>query len=789
MVKLFKMKLLLLITVFTTTIIAKSYGYKSSIKTVSQLNQANSILVLHTIPEDLAQNVSPDANIIVEFSGNPPNTFYQNVNFNLLQGNKIIEGDLFYNPATKQIMFKPKMPLKNGTTYTGYVSWVDSSTNQKQEKIWNFVVNDNNNLNSSNEKITSNFENPENSNFNSYLQITKTSISKKITPNKPLELTFSEPIDLISLRSAPIKLYQNSNNKEVGIDYRLSRDRRTITIVPRETLKSNITYTVAINTNLASINGLRLDKNYALQFSLVSNLKEDNSSYDDSLYANDGNATYPDIRTNTNFEKSTLDSFKVINIVPQNNQIINNLSQAIYVTFNEEVREETVNEFTFKLEDNFGPIPARIRYIKGKKQAILTPIGVLDAGKKYRIVLTRGIIDVYGRNLAQDYTSYFTVSIDKPINQYFANNNITKNQQITTSDNTDLNEIESYNEQIKSSLYSINNGNLTDEDYSPVIEYNPPISQNYKNISKNIIKGNYSQAKPNYPQRLAHQNIRNLKRSYSEPMLSTFKVSRILPGANAINVPRNTKIYIYFSEPVNVSTVNAVNISIFGEQKRVEGKVFYDSSKFCAIFIPDEPLRPDTEYKVIVSDKIRSQKGEFLAGKVKWQFLTAKEPVKTLNYKVANIEADASFDIPLADRKANQAFKYTNKMNTNNYSFSKAPIGISMIKENHWVIKSLKHLSSKGLLYNVNVEGSITRYEIVNALNLALSNLRQQQYNPTLKLKLSDLTELYKLVYEFKRELKAFAIETNWFENFMIRNGITPDYIEASVKELNRRYN
>ncbi|HMM60777.1 MAG TPA: Ig-like domain-containing protein, partial [Candidatus Rifleibacterium sp.] len=88
---------------------------------------------------------------------------------------------------------------------------------------------------------------------------------------------------------------------------------------------------------------------------------------------------------------------QIVGLSPQNGSRVTNLTQPITIAFSEEVMPDTLNEFTFRLEDDFGPVPARIHYFKGNKQATLTPVGLLDSNKSYRIVVTQGITDAFGR--------------------------------------------------------------------------------------------------------------------------------------------------------------------------------------------------------------------------------------------------------------------------------------------------------------------------------------------------------------------------------------------------------
>src|SRR5690606_25526874 len=56
-----------------------------------------------------------------------------------------------------------------------------------------------------------------------------------------------------------------------------------------------------------------------------------------------------------------------------------------------------------------------IHYFENNKQATLTPIGLLDTGKSYKVVVTQGITDKHGRPIRSGITSMFSTA--SPISQ------------------------------------------------------------------------------------------------------------------------------------------------------------------------------------------------------------------------------------------------------------------------------------------------------------------------------------------------------------------------------------
>jgi hypothetical protein len=268
--------------------------------------------------------------------------------------------------------------------------------------------------------------------------------------------------------------------------------------------------------------------------------------------------------------------------------------------------------------------------------------------------------------------------------------------------------------------------------------------------------------------------------------LKAFKVSAIFPGKDNYNVSRKSKIAVHFSEPVNPSTINNINISVFGKQTRVEGKVIYDRHKNRAIFDPASPLDANTRYKVIISNKIKSKMGEKLASAFSWEFATA-ENLRQKYVPRKTAEADAAFYIPLVDSKLKKepgqvASRLNSPQTTHSSSFN-------YVDPRHWAFKSMRHISNRGILnsFPFAYTDSVTRYEFASAINSALNNLKDMQHSPTRpRLKIADMVELQQLIVEFRNELKSYIVNTRWFEAFLQKQGVDLRQIEMKVRKLNK---
>ncbi|MFZ5950738.1 MAG: Ig-like domain-containing protein, partial [Candidatus Rifleibacteriota bacterium] len=391
--------------------------------------ESAAIRISNHFPANLAADVSPETPLTVEFAGSVNQSFYQTVNLNLFNGTDPVEGELFYNPSARQIMFKSKQPLKEGHTYTAQLSYFDG-LGRTSEKVWSFQTTG---QETSFQPLpvqqpapaTTQAPAPEN-----YLNIANASMgSGKVSNTTPLEVTFTEPLDIVSLKSAPVKLFEN--NQPIGIDYKLSRDLKTLTISPRNGLKANAAYAVAVDQNLAATTGERLRKKTLIPFRLgVANDHHEvaqheveespapaNASFENpfeesaparqKVAARPATASKPAQRQETRRQSAPV---QLVGLSPINGARVTNLTQPVTIGFSEEIRAETLNEFTFRLEDDFGPVPAKIHYFKGHKQATLTPVGLLDSNKNYRVVVTQGITDLNGQPIRSGINSMFSTS-------------------------------------------------------------------------------------------------------------------------------------------------------------------------------------------------------------------------------------------------------------------------------------------------------------------------------------------------------------------------------------------
>ena len=916
----------------------------AAISNGNYIAETTAINVVNHFPDNMAVGISPETPLTVEFGGALNQSFYQNVSFNLFNGTEPVNGELFYNPAARQIMFKASQPLAQGQTYTAQVSFYDG-LGRTSEKVWSFQTanlgeTQSNSSNPTNLSKASNSSTQETTAAAKNLVLTNASMGiGTIRPDAPMEVSFSEALDIASLKTAPVQLFEN--NRPVGIDYKLSKDMKTITVSPRNALKANASYAITIDKSIASTSGKKLAKKTLIPFKLSDNASDvavsqheleerpanqianlgsklNNAVQQNQALLNQSqqnfnqnynnlhqaaNMNYANMQQNANqalngyqqnlaqnaqamqqnvnqayngyqqnvaqnaqamqqnvnqayngyqqnlaqnaqamqqnvnqtyngyqqniaqnaqalqqnaqalqsnienpFDNQSAAAFKpnmnnyavnqlqvaraqqqlqqqqqpapaaqqvqLIGLAPQNGAKVSNLAQPITIGFSDEIKPETLNEFTFRLEDDFGPVPAKIHYFKGNKQATLTPIGLLEAEKNYRVVVTQGITDLYGKPIKSGINAMFatvTPSVAPAVPNMVAPQSVASNK----TPQREAQELESFDNARATVAQPLTASNQNS--YNQTMAYAQPQNDNMARSSNPYMSG-------------ADKTVRASAKEEAKA-LNAFKVASIYPGLNSDNISRKSKIAVHFTEACDPKTVNNINISVFANQTRVDGKVTYDRRNNRAIFEPSRPLEAKTEHKVIVSDKILSKSGEQLAKRFSWTFSTSSD---TRNQYVPTVaktaEADSAFYIPLVDSKVKMtpgqsaalAAQKSNASNTSTSSFTYVPT-------KHWSFKSMKHITSKGILnaYPFTFNDNVTRYEFASAINNALNNLKAMQNANAKKLRVADMIELEQLIIEYRSELKSYGVNTLWFENFLQGQGVNLNQVETKVRQMN----
>jgi uncharacterized repeat protein (TIGR01451 family) len=105
--------------------------------------------------------------------------------------------------------------------------------------------------------------------------------------------------------------------------------------------------------------------------------------------------------------------------------------------------------------------------------------------------------------------------------------------------------------------------------------------------------------------------------SSSLPAPSTYPVN----GAQGI--PTYKLISVTFDRDMDFNTINTGTFEVRQADTHLDGSVRYIEASRTAIFYPDRPLEPDTEYTARLAKEVRYASGEPLVEELAWRFTTA----------------------------------------------------------------------------------------------------------------------------------------------------------------------
>jgi uncharacterized repeat protein (TIGR01451 family) len=86
-------------------------------------------------------------------------------------------------------------------------------------------------------------------------------------------------------------------------------------------------------------------------------------------------------------------------------------------------------------------------------------------------------------------------------------------------------------------------------------------------------------------------------------------------------------IYVYFSEPIDPSTVTAESLFVADAQGRhLAGYTLYDATAYAARFVPQEPFQYEATYTATMTTVVHDTSGNALAESYEWGFTTEAGP-------------------------------------------------------------------------------------------------------------------------------------------------------------------
>jgi hypothetical protein len=111
----------------------------------------------------------------------------------------------------------------------------------------------------------------------------------------------------------------------------------------------------------------------------------------------------------------------------------------------------------------------------------------------------------------------------------------------------------------------------------------------------------------------------------------------------ATNVPINTKVGVFFTEPMNPSTLNTSTFTLMQGSTPVSGTVNYNGSGLT--FTPAATLTPNTFYTATITTGAQDMSGKALANPYVWSWTTGSAPDVTPPMVVSTINANGATNV------------------------------------------------------------------------------------------------------------------------------------------------
>src|SRR5450759_1005553 len=312
--------------------------------------------VTSTDPITDATSIAINSKISAIFSvGMDPSTITIG-NFTLQQGTTAVSGEVGYTGTTATATFTPSSVLAAGTEYTATITTGAKDVDGKpllKDYIWSFTTGGTLDLT----KPTVTLTDPANSAIG-------------VIRNKPIVITFSEPMDQATINSLTYTLKQGSTSVPGAVTYTGTK----ATFTPASNLEYNKIYTGTITTGAKDLAGNALAGNNTFSFTT-------------------GDA--PDVIPPVVNSKDPLSDVTGVA-----------LDKVVALTFSEAMKTSTINTTTFTLMQGTTPVLGAITNTGTTFR--FTPTAPLTAGLLYTATITTGATDVAGNALAANTEWSFT---------------------------------------------------------------------------------------------------------------------------------------------------------------------------------------------------------------------------------------------------------------------------------------------------------------------------------------------------------------------------------------------
>lgn len=462
----------------------------------------------------------------------------------------------------------------------------------------------------------------------------------------PVSLSFSKKLDPLTVTSKNIFLRNENSRSEVPIEVVYNEKSRQIDIVPQEKLDYSTTYQAIVSRGVTDLAGNLFDSTIVLEFTTL----------------DQPDVTPPEIRK----------------IAPANSAKGVAVDSSVVIWFTKKIKDSTITENNISLMDVSGAsrsdVFCRIAYDEKDLKAVVTPISKLKYSAKYKMVI-KGITDVNGNALRDSQTVVFDTENEPDRDPPSVVSAWPRNNAKDVAPGSDI--YVKFSEPIEPSSISADTFRITskkdpvefDVIYQPdsnavVLKPTKPLA--FDRLYTVEVLPEVADPSGN---RLSSSYAFQFK-TYEIPDLEKPKVKTVSPSNGAVAVSKHSQVQVVFSKKIKPSSANKYTIFITDELsgEQVDGKIIYEQSKNCAVFMPQEEFREGRTYRAAVTEGISDNAGNPIERGISWAFTVGQPKDNTKIGIVNSYPKNNELNVPVDAEVAITFSKQLNENTVNEYT-------------------------------------------------------------------------------------------------------------------------
>ncbi|MDT8318351.1 MAG: Ig-like domain-containing protein [bacterium] len=528
--------------------------------------------VSSTTPSRNATNVTVDSSITAIFSEEMTAFTISTSTFKLEGQSGLIDGVVSHSGVTAS--FNPTESLVYSTTYTASITTgaKDLAGNSlSTDYQWTFTTGPVPDTT----PPTVSFVDPINN-------------DSDVSANSAISVSFSEPVDAMSVTTDTFKLFNNISGLPVAGAVTIAGT--TATFIPMTSLNYTTLFTASLSTGIKDLAGNQLPSLYEWNF--------------------------------TTGEAPDLTPPAVTLTTPGRDTKGSAVNSSVSATFSEALDPSSVSTVTFELKNYFSGLFENGSVIYNGTTAVFTPFSSLEPSTWYVAILRADIKDVAGNSMPIDYSWRFQTSDGPDEIAPVVSKTAPFENATAVAINTSI--VATFNEPVEPSTITTATFTLWDEYSNPVKG-----TVSYSGLSATFAP--YSSLK------LWHEYMALVSFFVTDtagnPMedhhfwrFSTGGVADILaPVATALSplqdytsVTKDTSLIVSFSEPMDGTSINTESFTLSGSGGLIAGNVYYDGSN-TAVFELLSTLSPGM-HTATLNSLAKDLAGNSLSPELSWSF-------------------------------------------------------------------------------------------------------------------------------------------------------------------------